>query len=418
MQIPTDRSGAKLFLLMVALVYALAYVGRWIYLQYYMVNGITLLDVAPDWNTIFPRALTQSLGISTIIFGLFFLSCYSLSNKPSVMRVGSFMRVGYRAPTNAETVAVVGGILATIVFRRAYGSVLGEQPADIPFGLGTPIFRAHADFVPGLLLLLAEASWFSQSPKRYKFWICALAVFNITLSVITTSKAGVINFAVELLMFMYLTGQNIFARPWRLAALAFVGLLGFIYAAQLRAQALYIGDAQIMIALKEGRVTETLLEVAGLIMNRLPGAEGLALYCGYTCEGMPTFSMPTFGGEAGQIFTSNVIGVQGDFDFRSPGVVGGAIIIAGLYGGGLLVIGFLRVVFGIIRFFDRKGVSIAAKALLCFGIFRFIIEGVWAWQDIASLTASIILIEIIARAILVDRTKTRHYGARSILTVS
>ncbi len=294
-----------------------------------MSTSTVLTDVNPEWNVIIPAALDQALLISSLIFGLFFITSFQIKFRDKT----SIARFGYRTPSLLETLTLISLVCATVVFRAAYGSALGEAPAEMPFYLGTPIFRAHADLFPGLLLLCAEASWRANDYRKYAFWIGALALFNLGLALVTTSKAGLIFFAVQLIMLMYLTEQNIFARPWRLAVLVIAALAAFIVAAQLRSQALLGTDALILVSIKEGRIFETVLEVAGLVMNRLPGAEGLALYCRQVCSGLPSFTNPVFDGTAGILFTQQVVGVTGDFDFRSPGVIGGAIIIAGVWGG-------------------------------------------------------------------------------------
>jgi hypothetical protein len=386
------RSSATLFLWTVAAVYVLAYVFRWLYLSYYMTVSVSLTEVSPDWNMILPRALDGAFLISSVIFGLFFLSTVVARGRPTVR-----FPMHVRSPGTALLSGFLLFVVFTVVFRVLFGAALGEAASEIPFGLGTPVYRAQADLIPGIFLLFAEAAYREGHRRKYLGWVVALAAFNLALGLITTSKAGLIFFIVQLLFLMYLTGQNIFARPITLAILGVGSLLAFIVAAQLRAQTLLGTDALIMISLYEGRVLQTLLEVSGLILNRLPGVEGLALYCGYACNAIPALETPSFSGEAGAYFTQQVIGVQGDFDYRSPGLIGGAIIIAGSIGGGMLVVAFLRSVLSLLKFMDNKGFSAAARALLCFGIFRFILEGIWAWQDLASLAIGVILVELTAR---------------------
>lgn len=407
-QAATPRTAGRLFLLMVAVVFLLGYLFRWVYLSYYLSTTTILTDISADWNAINPSSFGQAFAICTLPFGIFFLL-----SKVS-MGTGHDARIpaGYRLPHPGFSAFVLFVIAATIIVRSIYGSVLGEQPADIPFGLGTPLYRMQADLFPGLLLLFAEAAWSTGHRRQYWLWVAALAGFNIAMAIVTTSKAGMIYFAVQYVMLMYLTGQNLVSKPLRLFALAVGGLLVFIIAAQLRAQALTGGDAQILISLREGRVVETLLEVAGLVANRIPGTEGLALYCGYDCGGLPGFSWPSFNAEAGRVYTQEVIGVPGDFDFRSPGLVGGSIIIAGVWGGILLAAAFLRTGLAIARSADHRGVSAAARITFCFGLFRFILEGVWAWQDLVSLALAILVIEACARSVLglkpvVDQSRLR-----------
>lgn len=403
---PAQRTSAKLFLMMVMAIFIIAYLIRYLYLDYYSDTATYLTDVNPEWNVVTADGLDDAFAISTLLFGLF----VALSPSPLSQSMKPIQRVGYIVPPVFMGLALLAIVAITLAFRAAYGSALGEQPADIPFGLGTPIYRAQADLFPGLLLLFAEAAWFGRNRKHYWFWIAALGAFNLSMSMLTTSKAGLIFFAVQFVMLMYLTDQNIWAKPLRIFSLGLAALVAFIYAAQLRSQALLGTDALILVSLREGYIFATLLEVAGLIGNRLPGVEGLALYCGYGCEGLPTITFPALNGAAGQIFTQEVIRVRGDFDFRSPGYIGGAIIVAGTWGGSVLAISFLRGVLGGMRIMDRQGFSAATKIVVCFGMFRFLLEGVWAWQDLASMTVAAVIVEICARRVLRQRDATNDSG--------
>lgn len=391
----TTRTSAGLFLLMVTIVYVLAYAFRWVYLNYYLSTGVVLTDVNPEWNVITTGAFNQAFLISSLIFGAFLVVARPLGGAGS----RAVLRTDYVVPNGWITLFFVLLVAFTLVVRRTYGTVLGEAPAVIPYGLGTPIYRSQADLIPGMFLLFAEAAWMTGARRNYAGWIAGLAIFNLLMALLTTSKAGLIYFAVQFVMLMYLTGQDIFAKPWRLALLALGGVLVFIVAAQLRSQALLGTDALILHSLREGRIVDTLLEVVGMIVNRLPGTEGLALYCGLTCTGLPDFTVPVLNGEAGRIFTQEVVNVRTDFDFRSPGFIGGAIIIGGLWGGALLAVAFLAFWLVLLRIADHFGLSAAFKVSLCFSIFRFILEGTWLWQDIASALAGAILVEAASRGL-------------------
>ena len=404
----TTRTSARLFLQIIAAVYVLAYLVRWIYLSYYLSTSTVLTDVSPDWNLILPLAFQQAFIICSTVFGVFFLTSFTTYRLHDGYSVSD-----YREPTRIMALTLISLVVFTLIIRRIFGSVLGEEPADIPLGLGTPIFRAQSDLFPGLFLLFAEAAWFARKRRSHYFWIVALAFFNIAMSLLTTSKAGLIFFAVQLFMLLYLTERKMYSKPLRIVALVVASLAVFIVAAQLRSRALLGVDALIVVSLMQGNIVETLLEVVGLIANRLPGTEGLALYCGFDCSGLPAFSVPRFTGEAGRVFTQAVLNVKSEFDFRSPGYVGGAVIIAGLAGGSLLSVVFLQMLLVLFRLLDKQRVSAATKIVLCFGSFRFILEGVWAWQDVASMAASALVVEMVARSLLYGGSHSNSVGSWS-----
>ena len=166
----TPRTAGRLFVLMVTVVFLLGYLFRWIYLSYYLTTTTVLIDLTADWNAINPSSFGQAFAICALPFGIFFLL-----SRASMPRPEDRMPAGFRTPHPAFSTFVAVVIAATVVVRSIFGSVLGEQPADIPLGLGTPLYRMQADLFPGLLLLFAEAAWATDHRRQYWLWVTALA---------------------------------------------------------------------------------------------------------------------------------------------------------------------------------------------------------------------------------------------------
>ena len=285
-----------------------------------------------------------------------------------------------------------------LVLRYLFGAKLGQDVALVGFFTGTLNYRIQADLLPALILLFMEIAWLAGQRGRYLFGMALLAGFYLVLSAITTSKAGMVFFLMQVIILMYLTGQSIWKYPVRLTLAAVGGVLTFIGASQLRAQALGIGDSAIWVSLKDGYIVETLFQVVGLIANRIPGVEGVALTCGLSCDTLLAFQMPTFDRGPIDIYTYDIVGVLGTADFRSPGLIAGAIILAGLYGGAAIVLAALMVGKSACNQMDRYKFSAATRAAFLFGMLRFMMEGAWNWVDIASMLAGVMAVEAIARA--------------------
>ncbi|KGB53683.1 hypothetical protein OVY29_04250 [Sphingopyxis sp. SE2] len=387
----TYRPAARLFLLVVLALFALGYAFRYAFLTYYISSNTQLPPEYLDWHFVNQAPLNSAMLICTGVFALFLIIAFPTT------RATDRPAPDYRDIPAWGIIAFVGFVGLSLAVRAAYGATLGEEATDAGFIYGALNYRVQSDVIPGLTLLLMEISWAQR--RKFQYWgaITLLAGFFLTLSAITTSKAGMVNFLALVVMLMYITGQAIWKHPVRIILAALAGILTFIVASQLRAQALGIGDSAIWTSLRDGHVFETLLQVVGLIANRIPGVEGLALSCGYSCNTIPAFEFPTLRATAIDIFTYDIVGVQHENDFRSPGYIAGAVLLFGMvYGlaaafGGLF---FGRWVAGAV---DRLKFSAAAMAALMFGMLRFMMEGAWYWLDVVTMVSGVAVVEVASR---------------------
>ena len=388
----TYRSSTRLFLYVVIALFALGYVFRYFFVSYYISENIILPIEYQEWNNINEGPLASAFLICTTIFAVF-VGLYAATTRKVAVQAPPYKPVS--APGVIGIIAIVAVSLA---LRYIYGATLGQEASTAGVVFGTLNYRMQADFIPALILLFMELTWLAKQKRYYYFGMALLAVFFLTLSAITTSKAGMVFFLAQVVMLMYLTGQAVWKYPVRLTLAALGGVLTFIVASQLRAEALGIGDSAIWVSLQDGNIAETFLQVVGLIANRIPGVEGLALTCGHSCATLPTFQVPSLERGAIQIFTYDIVGITWLADFRSPGLMAGAIILAGLYGGAAMVLAALSLGKSATYQMDKRSFSSAARAAFVFGMLRFMMEGAWYWIDVVSMLAGVAAIEIIARA--------------------
>jgi hypothetical protein len=386
------RPAARLFLFVVLVLYALGYVFRYFFLTYYISDNAALPAEYADWHFVNQAPLNAAMLICSAVFAAFVMIYFATT------RTRELPAPQYRAVPGWLIAAFVAFIGVTLVMRYTFGNVMGEAAADVSFFLGTMVYRTQSDLIPPLILLLMEIAWTRNQKTQYYLGIALLAFFFLVLSAITASKAGMINFLALTLMLMYLTGQKIWKYPVRLTLAGLAGILAFIVGSQLRGQALGIGDSAIWVALRDGHIVEVMLQVIGLIANRIPGVEGLALSCGVQCDTLPYFTMPSFFDRSPvDIYTYDIMRVQHANDYRSPGLIGGAVLLAGLGGGALLTIAAMFIGKSFAGVMDRFQFCAAAKAAFAFGMLRFMMEGMWYWADILTMLVAVSVIEFVAR---------------------
>ncbi|MGR4892973.1 hypothetical protein ACIPPQ_18215 [Sphingopyxis sp. LARHCG72] len=395
----TYRSSTRLFLFVTLALFAMGYVFRYFFLSHYLGSNSSLPPEYLDWQNVNIAPLGSAMMICSAIFATYFIihvaTTRSVDRQPP-----NYIRLPYWA------FAALGGfIVASLAVRAQYGAALGQEAAaDAGFIFGTLNYRIQSDLIPPLILLVMEVAWRHQDKVQYYLGIATLAAFFIILSAITTSKAGMVFFLAQLIMLMYLTGQNLLKYPMRITLGGLAGVLAFIIGSQLRAQALGAGDSAIWVSLKDGHFADTLFQVVGLIANRIPGVEGLALSCGIDCDTLPGFHLPSLARSAADIFTYDIIRVQWANDFRSPGLVGGAVLLTGLWGGVAMVLGFLFAAKSICSTMDRFRFSAAASAAFVYGILRIMMEGAWYWVDFVTMLAGVIATEAVSRLLIARKS--------------
>jgi len=397
----TYRSSARLFMFVTLALFAMGYVFRYFFLSHFLGDNIALPPEYLDWQNVNIGPLTSAMMICTAIFGTYFIihiaTTRSVDRQPT-----DYIKLPF-------WVFVAFGlfVIASLVVRARYGAALGQEAAaDAGFFFGTLNYRIQSDLIPPLILLIMEVAWRHQDKAQYYLGIAMLAAFFLILSAITTSKAGMVFFLAQLIMLMYMTGQNILKYPVRISLGVLAGVLAFIIGSQLRAQALGAGDSAIWVSLKDGHIADTLFQVVGLIANRIPGVEGLALSCGIDCSTLPGFHFPSLARSAADIFTYDIIRVQWANDFRSPGLIGGAVLLTGLWGGVAMVLGFLFAAKSICSAMDRYRFSAAASAAFVYGVLRIMMEGAWYWVDFVTMLAGVIATEAVSR-LLIARKSSR-----------
>lgn len=403
----SSKSLPRLFVYIVISVYAVAYLSRYFYLLMFVRSELSLQDENPEWLILEERVFLPALLWSTAIFAVFVL--FSLGTLPAQKRPSIVMM-----PKFALSVFIVATTIVSLILRLNYGAKLGEGAINLPFLLGPLLNRSQSDLIPGVLILMIEISWINSDRRSYYLWLLFFLGFQVALSAITTSKAGIIFFAIQILLLLHFMGKALFKNKLNILWMSIFGILFFVIGSELRSQAIFGTESEYYKMLMDGYVIEVITRVLGIILNRLPGLEGVALICGFDCSHLSDFAVPSFNGDATMIFTRDVMGVSRDFDYRSPGLIGGAILIAGWWGGGILTLAFLNVTRLILFYLDQVMITFAARVQLLFGLFKFILEGSWNIYEIIPLFIGVYLVELLALRL----SRVRPLGSGPIKSLS
>lgn len=393
---PPSKSSSNALLGALGIIFLIGFIFRYFYLSYFINNNLSFMEIAPDWEAILPQSLRQSFAICCLIFAVIFLTgpIYKLKSVVSTHKYSSIDHI--------FIILLLVYSLFCLVMRHLYGGLMGEAESHMPLNLGPIVNRSIADIIPALLVLVIEVSWGLRSKWEYRLWVGILAVFCFVSAALLTSKAGLINFAVLYILFLYFSGQNFLKRPLLIISLAALAFISFLIGSELRSLSLQGSHSEYVTLLLDGEFTQMIFLLIGTLANRIIGLEGYALSCYTTCASLPEFITPSledFWGEAGRIFTQDVIGVKSDVDFRSPGLLGGAALIFGTVGGAIISILFIHACLFICRSIDSRPNSIALKVAFIYALIRFILEGTWASQSLISGLVGCIIVEFVARKI-------------------
>lgn len=236
---------------------------------------------------------------------------------------------------------VLGGTILASVLQIAFGlAVLGTVGGaqSLPFRLGTVINRFTIDIAPMLLLL---CYWIFEQQKHSVGRIVALSALlfqGVVFSVISTSRGGLAQYMLPLLLLWILTGRFSGLRR----TLTILGMVFFLlmlpFLTQLRIQRLHNSEGfvnDVVAAVVETSAQppgDLLTESVEHITNRFLGAEGVwfTLLVGrdqLTIDQRIDIVRTPY--KLGSYFTLYYANVGGVGDFRSPGILAAFMILGG-----------------------------------------------------------------------------------------
>ena len=407
-----SRSAASFLAKALLILLMFGYVIKYLELRYFITNGVYLGDWLPEWQFINYVSLNDSIKVTVLCLLLLFpLILYFIRRNESA-------EVPYYATNAVFFIVLVMALGGLAIIRLRYGATMGQAEANLPWYLGTLVYRSQTDLMPGLLVMLIHGFRTSNRRLFMHLSIAALFILQALIAIGTGSKSGVIFFVFVMVCYWELVGDRRYLRPKVLVPLVLIALVAFIAGSQMRAYTLWGGDSEYVRYISDGRFLTLASELVVDIVNRFPGQEALALACGNGCSAATLSGVlpmsQLLSGEIATYYTRDVVGVVSEVDFRAPGFLGGAVMAVGIYRG--VIVAFLAVASGLflLRLMDRTGISIAAKVVAAFGLFRFFMEGAWYWADLLSVAYGVIGTELAVRLAV---SITRRAGTASAPSV-
>lgn len=387
-QIRRIRKHANLGFAFVTSILTISYVFKGFLLVVSIHLGMEMAEFNPDWAPIRLNVAYNALffSMALLIFNLVLLR---------VLLREKYIDFEHLSKPTGFSIILVGAsiILAVLVLymRVSAGAVMGMEPPDIPWYRGTLVYRAQQYLVPALFLLALNLSLHLGSNVLRNFSILGFFVFMVIGSGISGSKAGVFFYFLFIGLFYWLYRGGIKFNFKLVLAAALLLIFSFIAGNQVRTYLITGASSNEWIELMSGNVVTPVLLSAMHIFARLTGIEGMAIYCSVFDCGLLDFSnIEVFlSGRVGEFYTRDVIGVVNPFDFRAPGLVGGAVIGLGYIGAFLFVLLFTFSWAVCARILGRISATPVPLVSLHVGFIVFAIEGTLVWRDLIVLAVAV-----------------------------
>lgn len=382
------RRHANLGFAFVAFILAISYVFKGLLLVASIHLGMEMAEFSPDWAPIRLDVAYGALFFSVVllIFNIVLLK---------VLLREKYIEFEHSSKSTGFSIFLVGAsiILAVLVLymRVLAGAVMGMEPPDIPWYRGTLVYRAQQYLVPALFLLVLNLSLRLGSNVLRNFSILGFFVFMVIGSGISGSKAGVFFYFLFIGLFYWIYRGGFKFNFTLVFVAAILLIFSFIAGNQVRSYLLTGVSSNEWIELMSGNVVTPTLQSTLHIFMRLTGIEGMAIYCSvFTCGLFDFSNLEVFlEGRVGEFYTRDIIGVVNPFDFRAPGLVGGAVIGLGYIGAFLFVLLFTFSWAVCAQVLGRLSATPVPLVSLHVGLIVFAIEGVLVWRDLIVLAVAV-----------------------------
>lgn len=398
-----NQTSTKVAVYSIWLLIFFGYFVKFIEIFWYFISDYDISTVNTDWALINWQGVTWS-GIATFFFSVLF---YIFG--------GRFLGKNYLLCSVNKSKIKIGVLVYLLVFfallsnllawyRFSYGSVMGAEPANLPWYAGTLVYRTQQYFIPGIFLSIAYFSIVLKSKHLLYFCLFFLFFHYAILSLVMASKAGIFNFVISLIIFSFcvnfVDGVKFRIKKKWVLFLCILAFLGFVVGNEVRSLALTGVPSDNFFLVVQGNYVEAISSPFIAMVNRIIGIEGVAIVCSSDCFIFDLDKvMLLFRGDVIGNFTEDIVGVSALFDFRSPGFLGGAIIGFGFWIGIVFSVIFCCFYVYLAWLFQRNRFYPPSLVIFHSGLIFFIMEGGWSIYQLLIIFVAVFAVEFFCRCI-------------------
>jgi hypothetical protein len=231
-------------------------------------------------------------------------------------------------------------LVGTLLALSLGVGLLGAETEHLPFRLNTLITRSLMDFIPALMVLCL---FLLDAPRtRKEWWLCLglIAAAAAVYTLATTSRGGIIRFIVPV-VFVWLLTNTMTRTRMAICGLAVVTVIASLqFVTMIRVVRMYeSADLQTAISEAAQRMDETdqrdsLLFSLAHLGRRIGNAEGTWFALKHASERpvRDPLSAMTVERSLVEYYTQTVVQVAAAGDYRTPGLLGGFMLLAGMPG--------------------------------------------------------------------------------------
>ena len=306
-----------------------------------------------------------------------------------------------RALSLIALATAVGFAAGAVQWYLGFG-VMGVENDPLPLRLDTIIVRTRAELVPGLIYL---GIWSVDRSRRWTTW--AVAAGSLLLmagldTVLSTSRGSFARYGLPVLFLWLLTGRLTARRAAFVALTLLLTLALHPVASALRAQRM----SESMVA-RGGEELDaadgSTLFTLGVLASRVGGAEGVWYVAGRMDEGVDAARVVDHLSGALPIHvyhTRAIVGLPAIVDFRSPGLLGGLMLLGGRAWWLWLLAGYAAAVRLGWGGLSRLRTAAVARSIAAMQCLLQSMEGTFQAQNVGSMLATILVVELAQRRFL------------------
>jgi hypothetical protein len=374
--------------------------------------GALRLSIGRDMMWVTPAVAADAYGyiapafIVTAIAATIALSVLARVERPAAASAARIDR--RRLAWLLAGIGLISLMLAALRWVLDIG-VLGRETQHLPWRVDTAIFRTQSHLLPALLIY---ALWASERLANRRFVLAAGALLfahQLTVGLISTSKAGLLWFAMPVLFLWLLDGRLTRRRGLLIGVVLAAVILTYPVVTALRYARVQAPGVDSPDDFREAFVARLATqspafmarETARRLVVRVNGAAGVwfTLRAAPAAGGLDAL-WPDRGVPLVRYYTREIYDVTGPGDFRQPGLAAAFLIAGGPRGAMAMWVVFVAGAAAAWWASGRLRTAAASRALIGLHLLTFANEGTLQWQDVVAAAVCVLAVEGVHRRLV------------------